>query len=36
MSALPENLILHERGWLSSNNLLCLGDAPALMAASMS
>mgnify|MGYP000849801758 CR=1 FL=1 len=24
MSALPENLILHERGWLSSNNLLCL------------
>ena len=31
MSALPENLILHERGWLSSNNLLCLGESPALI-----
>ena len=31
MPALPSNLILHERGWLSSNNLLCLGEAPALI-----
>ena len=31
MSALPDDLIVFERGWLSSNNLLCLGDAPALI-----
>ncbi|QTD46938.1 MBL fold metallo-hydrolase [Ottowia testudinis] len=31
MPALPENLIVYERGWLSSNNLLCLGDTPALI-----
>ena len=31
MHALPPDLIVFERGWLSSNNLLCLGDAPAFI-----
>ncbi len=31
MHALPSDLIVFERGWLSSNNLLCLGDAPAFI-----
>lgn len=29
MSLLPPDLIVLERGWLSSNNLLCLGEQPA-------
>ena len=31
MPTLPPDLLVFERGWLSSNNLLCLGDAPALI-----
>ncbi len=31
MPALPPDLIVCERDWLSSNNLLCLGDAPAVI-----
>lgn len=30
-SLLPADLQLFQRGWLSSNNLLCLGDEPALI-----
>ena len=31
MRFLPPDLIVCERDWLSSNNLLCLGDAPAVI-----
>lgn len=31
MPTLPADLIVFQRGWLSSNNLLCLGDAPAVI-----
>ena len=31
MPDLPPDLIVFQRDWLSSNNLLCLGDAPALI-----
>lgn len=31
MPPLPADLIVFERGWLSSNNLLCLGDEPAVI-----
>ena len=30
-SGLPADLIVSERDWLSSNNLICLGDAPAVI-----
>lgn len=29
--ALPDDLRVLERGWLSSNNIVCLGDAPAVI-----
>ncbi len=31
MHDLPPDLIVCERDWLSSNNLICLGDAPAII-----
>ena len=31
MPALPADLIVLERGWLSSNNLICLGEAAAII-----